>query len=101
MRCEIASELGEIFYYLGFPGAGGARGWRRLPQPLLTYRRVLAKLDVLTGRWRYIPRLSADADHVALRDCVACGGSGLVRTSPARVCVCVRPFDAATGGIGL
>jgi hypothetical protein len=99
VRGEIASELGEIFYHLGFPGSGDARGWRRVPQTLLTYRRMLAEPDVLTGRWRYVPRLSAAADHLALRDCMTCRSSGLVHAAATRPCVCVRRFDAATGEI--
>lgn len=77
MRGEIAGELGEVFCHLGFPGAAGARGWRRVPTPLLTYLRVLAEPDVLTGRWamfRGCPR------PPTTWRCVTCGGFGLGHT---------------------
>jgi hypothetical protein len=91
---HIGVDLGEALYRLGFPNRTG--GWTRSPSPGQLYRRPLSDPEILTGRWRHVPTLSAEVDHGALRACPHCHGGGLVpgHQEPAGStrCPCVRRF---------
>jgi hypothetical protein len=94
VRGQLGVDLGEALYRIGFPDR--ARSWTRSPSPGQLYRHPLSDPDVLTGRWRYVPRLSVEVDHAALRDCPDCHGCGLRLVgpdpAPPTMCPCVRRF---------